>query len=86
VSRPLAEPTAWTAADQAELDLHLWRVVDAVFGHRESCDTCRAGVEPCGYVRDAIGELVDWRRERILLSAAEHARLERTRELEEAGA
>jgi hypothetical protein len=40
-----ADFTNWTAADQAELDVLVWTLVDAYFEHRGRCEACDP--EPC---------------------------------------
>ena len=63
--------TFWTAADQAELDVLIWALVDGWDKHRH---TCR--LRPCPHLHDAIREVVDWRQARILLSNAQAFRLD----------
>jgi hypothetical protein len=67
-------PTWWTEADQAELDLLCWALVDALFEHRPGCDTCQTGYPSCLTVRAAIQPVIDWRQGRMLVSRAEHLR------------
>lgn len=67
-----------TAADQAELDVLLWTLVDRYFEHRERCAKCleqnELGSLPCPHVRRAIREVTGWHHHRQLLSTAEHLR------------
>jgi hypothetical protein len=41
----LVDAPYWTAADQAELDVLLYALVDSYFEHRERCRACQPG--PC---------------------------------------
>ena len=61
----------WTDADQAELDVLLWALVDGWDKHRR---TCR--LDPCPHLHDAIHEVVDWRQARMFLSEAQALRIE----------
>jgi hypothetical protein len=61
--------SVWTEADQAELDVLVWALVDGWDKHRRSCQ-----LEPCPHLREAIREVVDWREARILLTRAETLR------------
>lgn len=65
--------SAWTAADQAELDVLLWALVDSYHTHRPRCHAC-ASPEPCPHVQAAVREVCDWHHARTLLSRAEHLR------------
>ena len=76
--------TAWTEADQAELDVLVWALVVGYFDHRDRCARCAAGYPPCPHVAKAIAEVVEWRDARALLSNAEALRMARRRELETA--
>ena len=66
--------TYWTEADQAELEVLLWALVDSHAEHRTLCPTCVRAIEPCPAVQRAIAEVLDWRQARILLSRAEALR------------
>jgi hypothetical protein len=62
----------WTDADQAELDVLVWAVVDGWQKHRRTCQ-----LEPCPHLQAAIREVCDWREARALRSKAEALRTER---------
>lgn len=72
----------WTAADSAEQDVLIDELVRCYFEHLESCHTCQARREapgpPCPQLRTAIDIVLEWRRQRELLSRAEALRLEQT--------
>jgi hypothetical protein len=66
----------WTRADDAELKVLTFELVDGIFEHRADCALCAAGYPPCPRVRRAIDVVVRWRQRRILRSRARHLRLE----------
>lgn len=72
--------SAWTPADQAELEVLVHDLVRAYFDHREHCASCARGYPPCPHVREAIEVVIEWREARALQSRAEHLRAERDRE------
>jgi hypothetical protein len=74
-------PVWWSDADQAELEMLVGEVADAVFAHRGGCRACVAAGGSCEKVTDAIRELVDWREARVRTSRA--AWLRGQRDLEE---
>ena len=69
----------WTAADGAELDVLLWALATGYDEHRKLCRACRPDPDPdapypCPSLMRAVGEVVDWRDARALLSRAEALR------------
>lgn len=62
--------TAWTQADQAELDLLVHKFVACVGEHRARCAHCRQGGPWCAPVRDAFEAILTWRQGRVLLTRA----------------
>jgi hypothetical protein len=67
----------WTPADQAELDVLIWELVERVPEHRERCRRCLVEKEtgfPCTAVTEAIEAVLEWRRARWLLSKAQYLR------------
>lgn len=74
---------SWTAADQAELDVLLWELIDGYFDHRATCEPCQARAN-CPRWHDAIDVVLGWRHRRQLLSRAEQLRLDRYALLEAA--
>lgn len=84
---PASKSSQWTPADQAELDVLTYELVDAYFAHRPNCDQCLAwderltGSHPCHHLQAAIGIVIDWRTKRELRTAAEELRLERNAQL-----
>jgi hypothetical protein len=69
-------PAWWTAADQAELDVLVWKFVDHFLEHRDRCAVCAEGWRWCDNVREALDTILEWRKFRHLLSKAEHLRRE----------
>jgi hypothetical protein len=70
-------PPWWTAADQAELEVLVWHLVEGLTEHKVKCPRCRAELEtgwPCPLVGEAIDAVLDWRRRRDLLSRAQYLR------------
>jgi hypothetical protein len=63
--------TGWTAADDAELDVLVWALVDGWHRHRPTCD-----LDPDPHLQEAIREVLDWRQARLLRSRAEALRAE----------
>lgn len=55
----------WTAADDAELDVLLFELVDGYFAHRDRCHDV-----PCPHVGRAVEAVLDWRHARSLRSRA----------------
>lgn len=86
-SRRAITPCQWTTADQAELDVLTYELVDAYMAHRDTCDHCLAWAErlpgslPCPYVAAAISIVLEWRTKRQLRTTAEELRLERDAQL-----
>jgi len=66
--------SVWTAADQAELDVLLWALVDGYQTHRQQCARCALEYPPCPHAQKAIQEVCDWHHMRSLLSKAQHLR------------
>lgn len=63
----------WTAADAAELDVLVFRLVEAAWAHRK-CIRCRELGTWCPPMREAAEAVFNWRRARRLLSRAEYLR------------
>lgn len=83
----VAPVNAWTVADQAELDVLVWHLVDGYREHRQRCRACQPDPEPgapypCPHLQAAIREVCDWREKRRLLTRAEELRIARRVELE----
>ena len=55
----------WTEADQAEQEVLLDELVALWFEHRQRCSST-----PCPALLTAAGELLEWRRRRLLRSRA----------------
>lgn len=68
-------PWYWTRADDAELDLLLWQLVNDYFNHRDTCYNCATGYDRCDQVTEAVSEVVEWRDARALLSKAKAFRV-----------
>lgn len=79
----MSPAAAWTAADQAELDLLAWELVHAYHDHRAACPDCQALGEPCQRLTEGTAEatamIVGWRDHRIRATAAEQLRQEQDR-------
>lgn len=79
----MSPAAAWTAADQAELDLLAWELVHAYHDHRAACPDCQAAGEPCERLAAgtaaATEMIVVWRDHRIRATAAENLRREQDR-------
>lgn len=75
-------PWWWTEADEAELDLLLWTLVDAYFEHKEHCEVCFLGKERCEQVVEAVREAADWTHFRQLRSKAEALRFLQDRSIQ----
>lgn len=71
-----SSPHGWTAADDAELDVIVDRLVAAGLAHRE-CAACRRLGTWCRPMADAFEAVEIWLRARRLLSRAQHLRAER---------
>lgn len=59
----------WTAADEAELALVLDELVRGWFTHRDGCKQ-----RPCPHLSEAVADMLDWRRRRVLMTRAAHLR------------
>jgi hypothetical protein len=66
----------WTQADQAELEVLIDALLDAVSLHREKCKACGPDGPWCEALRDCLKIVVNWRNGRYLLSHAEWRRAE----------
>ena len=63
-------------ADQAELDVLIDALLEAVLDHRSRCAICRSGGPWCEALRDCFEIVVGWRRQRLRRSRAEWLRRE----------
>jgi hypothetical protein len=83
--KDLRDQPWWTPADQAELEVFAYKLVDGVYEHRAAgCEVCAAGYPPCPVVTEATERVVEWRERRIMLSRATWLRA-RQDELDQAG-
>lgn len=68
--------TWWTEADEAEIDLVAYELVDAMKTHEENCPECQAAGYGCTVIRDLLELAVRWRDKRLLETKAETIRAE----------
>lgn len=71
----LASQPYWTDADQAELDVLTWTLVQAMDRHERLCrlwaaEVAEYGIGWCPHLSEALGLVLEWRAGRILKSKA----------------
>ena len=73
----MTQTVGWTRADQAELEVLIWHLVEAAEVHQAGCWACYRLNRWCPPLADAFQAVLDWRNRRRLISRAEWLRAER---------
>jgi len=76
IPNPWRTPTQrwWTEADEAEIDLVAYELVDAMKTHEENCLECQVQGYGCAVIRDLLELTIRWRDKRLLETKAETIR------------